>query len=124
MRNEERRTVATPQCVMCDESITNPICPACLQEGVQQWLMEQRQYALAEEVRDLTRGVFANNGDTFCIKCDSLMGLCAYCYTKEVFNVVKRCPRLINQYLVYFNFDLGHLGWEKEARSYIDEDCA
>jgi len=106
---------------MCQEAITNPICPACLQEGVQQWLLEQRQDELADEVAELTRGVFANTGTTFCIKCDSVMGLCAYCYTKEVFLLIKSRPRLVSQYLTYFNYDLEHLGWEREARNYLEE---
>lgn len=108
------------KCVMCDEAITNPICPGCLQEGVQQWLMEQGETALADEVSELTRGNFANWGETACIKCDNLMSLCAYCYTKEVFHVVSRHPRLVSSYLTYFNFDLEHLGWEQDARAYID----
>lgn len=108
-----------PQCVVCEEPITNPICPACLKEGVSQWLLEQGQYGLLGEVDEMTRGVFANSGSTFCIKCDSLMGLCAYCYTKEVFDIVKRHPRLVADYLVYFNFDLGHMGWEREALDFV-----
>lgn len=108
------------ECVMCEETITNPICPACLQEGVQQWLLEQGQAQLADDVNELTRGVFANNGDAFCIKCDSVMSLCAYCYTKEVFNLVKEHPRLVRHYLDYFNYDLGHMGWEQDALAYID----
>jgi uncharacterized protein YozE (UPF0346 family) len=105
---------------MCQEVITNPLCPGCLQEGVQQWLVEQRQNQLTDEVSELTRSVFANSGSTFCIKCDSCMELCVYCYTKEVFHLIKRCPELIAQYLEYFNYDLEHLGWEQEARAYID----
>lgn len=109
------------ECVMCEEPITNPICPACLQEGVRQWLLEQRQEELADEVDELTRNVFANSGETFCIKCDNSMALCAYCYTNEVFGLIKQHPRLVKNYLSYFNFDLDHLGWEEEARTYIDE---
>jgi len=105
---------------MCEEPITNPVCPSCLQEGVQQWLLEQREEPLAEQVSELTRSVFANMGGTFCIKCDSCMSLCAYCYTKEVFDVIKQHPRLVEEYLVYFNFDLGHLGWQREAETYIE----
>ena len=126
------------ECVMCSEAITNPICPACLQEGVQQWLMEQGQERLADEVNELTRNVFANNGDAFCIKCDSVMSLCAYCYTKEVFHLLSKRPRLMNEYLTYFNYDLehegyskevslcrnssnsSHMGWEKEAELLLD----
>jgi hypothetical protein len=120
MKTKTRSSVGSPECVMCDEPITNPICPACLQEGVQQWLLEQGQDALVLEVQELTRGTFANIGLTFCIKCDSVMSLCAYCYTKEVFSIVKEHPRLVENYLEYFNYDLEHLGWEQDARAYIN----
>jgi hypothetical protein len=105
------------ECVVCNEPITNP---GCLQEGVQQWLREQRQDELADEVSELTRNVFANHGSMFCIKCDSAMSLCTYCYSKEIFDLVKQRPRLVAQYLTYFNFDLDHLGWEQEARSIVE----
>ena len=108
-------------CVMCEETITTPICPACIQVGVEEWLLEQREDELANEISELTRVVFANHGDTFCIKCDSVMALCAYCYTKEVFQLIKERPRLVKQYLEYCNYDLEHLGWEQDARQYVDD---
>jgi hypothetical protein len=121
------------ECVMCEEAITNPICPSCLQQGVQQWLMEQQRNDLVSEIEELTVGVFANNGDAFCIKCDNLMSLCAYCYTKEVFHVVKKHPKLLALYVDYFNYDLEletsevrkdrkipHVGWSKEAELLLD----
>lgn len=114
------RQVRVGACTMCEEPITNPVCPACLQEGVQQWLHEQGQEELVVEVQELTRDVFANSGETFCIKCNSCMSLCAYCYTKEVFHIIKEHPTLVAQYLSYFNYDLDHLGWEQDAIAYID----
>jgi hypothetical protein len=109
-RNNEDTT-----CVLCDEHITNPLCPACLQEGVLQWLEEQGYHLLALEVSEVTRAVFANSGSTFCIRCDSCMRLCAYCYTKELFEVIRREPMLACEYLAFFSFDLEHAGWEREA---------
>jgi hypothetical protein len=108
------------ECILCEEAITNPICPACLQEGVQQWLFEQGEEKLVDEVNEVTRGVFANNGDTYCIKCDSSMALCAYCYTQSIFNIIKEHPKLLRQYVEYFNYDLGHMGWEQDAELYLD----
>jgi len=108
-------------CVMCEEPITNPLCPGCIQEGMQQWLFEQGQDELAHRLRELTRNVFANNGNTHCIKCDSLMRLCTYCYSGQVFTLIKEQPKLVEQYLTYFNFDLDHQGWEQEARKYVTE---
>jgi len=108
------------ECVLCDEAITNPICPACIREGVRQWLLEERQDDLVPEVDEVTRTVFRNAGDTHCIKCKNLMSTCAYCYTEEIFHLIKRNPSLLEKYLTYFNFDLGHLGWELEARRVME----
>ena len=107
-------------CVMCEEAITTPVCPACLHKGVRQWLLEQSETRLADDVLDTTvRDIIG--GSTDCIKCHSPMGVCAYCYTKDVFDVIKRRPSLVNDYLVYFNFDLEHMGWEQSARLITDD---
>lgn len=108
------------RCVECEETITNPICPACLQVGVEQWLREEHREALVPELHELTRRVFWNDGETFCIKCNNLMSTCAYCYTKAVFDLIRHEPDLLQRYLVYFNYDLGHMGWEQEAVALID----
>jgi hypothetical protein len=106
---------------MCDDAITNPVCPACLHKGVRQWLLEQRELRLAAEVLDATvQDIVA--GSTNCIKCRSPMAVCAYCYTKDIFDVIKRRPALVDNYLIYFNFDLEHLGWEQTARDIAEEN--
>ncbi|MBR9700606.1 hypothetical protein GOV11_01950 [Candidatus Woesearchaeota archaeon] len=104
------------RCVLCEEPITNPICPGCLREGVRQWLWEERREELVPAVEELTRGIFRNMGDIHCIKCNSLMSVCTYCYTEEVFRLIRHYPELVAQYLEFFNYDLGHQGWAKEAR--------
>ncbi len=117
-------------CVMCDEAITNPVCPNCLHSGVRQWLIEQQELRLAQKVLDITQCNIKNDlhdldknehGNTLCIKCHSPMDVCTYCYTKDVFDVVKSKSSLVAEYLMFFNFDLEHLGWEQDAR-YIVSD--
>lgn len=103
-------------CVQCEEVITNPLCPVCLQKGVQQWLGDEHNDVLSREVSLMTDNAL---GETPCIRCGSPMGLCVYCYTKDVFDLVKRYPVLLRSYLSYFNFDLHHLGWEREAREIL-----
>ena len=122
------------ECVVCNEPITNPICAACLSEEVRQWLGEKGQDALARAVGDMTRAI-AIGGDhsrasrkrwcwshatTRCILCNSRMHLCAYCYTGEVFELVKEQTHLVEEFLTFCSFDLGHMGWEQEARTYIE----
>ena len=102
------------KCVLCEEVITNPLCPCCLNEEAQQWLKEQGQDALANETHWISSGL-VQNGSTNCIKCKNPMAVCTYCTTQDMMHVVKHNKRLLEQYLVYFNFDLGHMGWEQEA---------
>ncbi|MDD9953893.1 MAG: hypothetical protein OXR66_06170 [Candidatus Woesearchaeota archaeon] len=104
-------------CVVCEEVITNPVCPCCLHEGVGQWLSERGQTKIATQVEWVPH----TTGDTHCIKCDQGMGICSYCYMGEMFDVVKQQPALIKEFLTFFNFDLEHLGWEQEARAYLGE---
>lgn len=104
------------RCVECEEPITNPLCPTCLAEGVEQWAHEEGNMILVREVRKLSAG-FVPRGEVTCIKCRAPMDVCAYCYTKSVFALVREYPALLAHYLVYFNFDLEHLGWERDARA-------
>ena len=107
------------ECVQCEEVITNPLCPGCLYEGMEQWLLEQRQEDTLDLLRTLTASV-TEQGDVSCIKCCRPMNLCTYCFTRDVMPFFMNDPRLMAQYLTYFNFDLGHLGWEQEALAYLE----
>ena len=106
------------RCVACEEEITNPLCPQCLHEEMRQWLLEQ-----GEDRRAATVGSFPvpGNGETTCIKCHAPMAICTYCCTRDALPLVRDDRKLLAQYLLYFNFDLGHLGWEQEAQAYLEE---
>jgi len=108
------------RCTDCNEEITNPLCPACVYAGVRQWLLERGETRLAQDTRAVASGMGAS-GDVACVHCGAPMRLCAYCVTKEFFHLVARKPGLVREYLALFNFDLEHLGWERDARAYIDE---
>jgi ferredoxin len=110
--------VGREACVVCEEPITNPICQECLREAVRQWLMEQGQSGLMEEVDRMT---MSDHDGTTCIGCGNRMRVCAYCYTKDVFHIIEKRPELVPAYLAYFNFDLEHMGWERDARAYVDD---
>ena len=51
-------------CVVCNEVITNPICPDCLAERMQAWLAETNP-KLAKDIRG-----YHLDGDTKCIFCN------------------------------------------------------
>jgi hypothetical protein len=88
--------------------------------GVRQWLLERHETRLAREARAITNGLDAP-GETQCLRCGASMRVCAYCVTKELFHLVARKPALVAEYLTLFNFDLEHMGWERDARAYLDE---
>lgn len=107
------------KCVLCEEVITNPLCPCCLNEEAQQWLMEQGYAALADETHWIASSL-VQNGNVRCIKCQNPMAVCTYCTTQDLMHVVKRNKDLLKQYLVYFNYDLAHLGWEQDALAELE----
>ncbi len=107
-------------CALCDEVITNPLCPCCLHEEVRQWLLEEGHERLAAALDAITSSL-VKGGQTRCLMCSGPMGVCAYCYTRDVLELVRHDKRLLERNIEYFNFDLGHLGWEREARAYLDE---
>ncbi len=107
------------RCTQCEEVITNPVCPHCLSEEMEQWLHEQGAREVVEVVSVFTSGV-ARRGSVSCILCNRPMHLCTYCYTEEVLCFIKHDERLLSQYLTYFNYDLHHFGWEQEARAYLE----
>ena len=108
------------RCTDCEEEITNPLCPSCVHDGVRQWLLEAGETRLAHDARAISSGLDAD-GEVTCVHCGVSMRVCAYCVTKEFFHLVARKPALVPEYLALFNFDLEHLGWERDARAYIDE---
>jgi hypothetical protein len=117
-------------CVACDEQITNPLCAACLGDGIVQWLRERSHSELATDVRALTGQVAISaarkhrkhfrHGPIWCVACGAGMKLCTYCYTRDVFDLIKREQSLVSEFLRFWNFDLDHMGWEQEASAYAD----
>ncbi len=108
-------------CVMCEETITNPVCPDCIHQGIRQWLLEQQELHLATEVQYVTMcdNSVHTADNVNCIKCHKNMAICTYCYSKNVFDVIKFKPYLIAEYMMFFSFDLEHMGWERDARNLI-----
>jgi hypothetical protein len=106
------------KCVVCEEEITNPLCPQCLHEEMRQWLLEQGEERLAVLVEGRCE---EPHGEIACVRCKRPMAVCTYCCTQDVLPLVRANTKLLMQYLAYFNFDLGHLGWEQEARAYLDD---
>lgn len=89
------------RCAECDEVITNPICSGCLSERMR-LVVEEFDSRLASQI------VGANiDGDTTCIKCRQTMGLCAHCFSKDIYEFLQQENALLaKEFASKFDFDL------------------
>ncbi len=92
-------------CVVCDEVITQPLCPSCIKEEVATWLAERlpERDDLLPRLEELTDEVLLAGGATVCIKCGSRMSLCTRCYTNHLLEwFSKALPELVEEYKFHF----------------------
>ncbi len=65
-------------------------------------MVGQFDSALAEEISG-----FAIEGETNCIRCGRAMGLCAHCFSKDVyFFLEEKRSSLTDDFMVNFDFEL------------------
>jgi hypothetical protein len=89
------------RCVECNEVITNPICSSCLSQSMRD-MVSQNDPELAKEII----GVEVL-GDTCCIRCGNKMGLCAPCFSYDIYNFLETRNKLLAQdFMGRFDFDL------------------
>lgn len=89
-------------CIECDEAITEPICPGCLSQRMQEYV-EGYDEELASDIQNLA----IEEGETNCIFCGSAMNLCAHCFSREVHGFLEeRDPRIAKGFIGRFDFDL------------------
>ena len=89
------------RCAECDEVITNPICSDCLATNMR---IVVKEYApvLAAEIRGADI-----DGDTTCIKCGKGMGLCAHCFSKDIYEFLQQHDAILaREFAGRFDFDL------------------
>jgi hypothetical protein len=97
------------ECVLCRETVTNPICMDCVNEGIEQWLKEKNLPAL-----DLDS--FGVEGES-CIRCKKSIDVCLYCHTKQVLDLLKirkTDVSIIKEFVEFFHFDLDKKGYLAE----------
>lgn len=91
-----------PQCVICQEAITNPICPACLAKEIKVWLREKKPEWINKVVEPEN-----NMYGTKCISCGRGMSICAHCYSYDFYNyLLEEAPELAEEFLEHFNYDI------------------
>ncbi|HIG98434.1 TPA: hypothetical protein HA231_03350 [Candidatus Woesearchaeota archaeon] len=94
------------ECLLCGDVITNPICYTCLESEVKDWL-EDRMPQLVPTVKKTGRmfASYAHQG-TRCILCGDNMNVCTHCYCYEVNKLFQNYPRLAEEFVEFFNFEL------------------
>ena len=102
-------------CVVCEDPVTNPICPGCLEKQIRTWLFEVKP-SLVYDLKKWTSVLSdASLGSSRCIICNTKMDVCPYCFTEHILEWLiesKQDKELLTQFLTYFNFDLKHKGYE------------
>jgi len=99
-----------PECVICGEGITNPICPTCLGKEIEQWTNEfmPTKTRFVKDMATISES-YTHRGEN-CIICGKEMQVCSHCFAKSIYDeIVEEDDLLGPEYLQYFNFELDGL---------------
>lgn len=88
-------------CVRCDNTITNPLCNFCLAKRMSASLSE-----FNPKLAGLIHG-FKVEGETKCISCGKKTGLCANCFSQDVYEfLTEKDPQAARSFLKHFDYGL------------------
>jgi len=96
-------------CVLCDEAITNPICPDCLMKEISLWLNETNPRLMNQmnEFMSLFDGF--TQVVSSCVICGAYMNICPHCFAKEVFDTLRvKDLATASMFLKRFNYELDY----------------
>ena len=105
-------------CVTCGQQITNPLCPERLAEQMKTWLAETKPELISALDNRTEDFLDKPSGRDTCIVTGKKMDVCPYCYTEHIFDWLTSLnlnSELITQYLTFFHFDEGRLGYWQRA---------
>jgi len=90
-----------PECVECEEVITNPICTDCLAVRMREFVGTADR-KLAQEIHG-----FELDGETTCILCGKGMSICAHCFSRDIYDYLEEKNKsLAEEFAARFDFDL------------------
>lgn len=113
------------ECLVCKESIYNPLCQQCLNQQLEVWLTSYPD--LSEKLKPkIKKFIDLAHNETeeslTCISCkDKKVTICPYCFTEFVLSQLKKLKankQIIREFLKFFDFDYdgqGYTGEEAEA---------
>ncbi len=90
-------------CIECDEVMTEPMCPNCLQQRMQMMVSEydgEIAELLQPSALEATEGII-------CLFCRKTMNRCAHCVSKDIYLFLEeKNPELADEFMGRFDFDL------------------
>ncbi|MBI4448693.1 hypothetical protein HY641_01545 [Candidatus Woesearchaeota archaeon] len=94
-------------CQVCDEGVTNPICPGCLEQESTQFLLDHKP-TLIPLLRARSK-IFNVPMDavSICVSCGDAIKVCPHCYCKEIaLWLYEDHPNIARQFVTTFNYEL------------------
>jgi len=89
------------RCAECHDVISNPVCPDCLTKQMKV-VLDELNPKLSKEITSCQI-----DGETRCLSCGEKMGLCAHCFSKDVyFQLLEKNEDIAEEFLSRFDFDL------------------
>ncbi len=100
-------TAIAEACVECDEPITNPVCPECLEQSVKSWLVGVRPQ-LIKRLEGAAKDAGYAQGFTRCVRCHKEMSVCPHCFSNSVLEFIRaeKTPELEEEFIIFFDYDL------------------
>ncbi|NOZ81383.1 MAG: hypothetical protein GXP63_06965 [DPANN group archaeon] len=104
----ETRAYPENQCIVCDEIITNPICPDCLGQQFKAWLGAHRRTLLLKMQKEVYGFGKRDERGTACVICSKPMHVCPHCLAKAAQRVIdgEDDIELQSQFMTHFNWNL------------------
>jgi hypothetical protein len=109
-----------PACIVCEDTITQPLCAACMERSIAAWLQEKLPpQEVFAQLRDETVAIHDERGLTTCIRCNHNMAVCSFCYLDHVKRwLTNTLPELVPEFSMFFGFEM-HIEPELPIRGLI-----
>ena len=97
-------------CDICAESITNPICPDCIVNEVNEWIIlyPKIRKKIIPKLKKYLINLENQNSSVNCIKCKKAQTVSPYCFTNIIEGELKKLTnnwKLIDEFNELFDFD-------------------
>jgi hypothetical protein len=92
------------ECVVCEETVTQPVCPNCLEKHIAQKLYETKP-KMVSDLKRKTEEIYFEGGDVTCVLCHTPISICSHCYSEHIKNWLQNLNEFGEEELnSFFNF--------------------